>query len=294
MATKTPSAPHSTCSQSSSEGVIVTNPAATPAEQPESTVAPDVLNTSQATPEPNSAPSIQSGNCDDQNHRKVMAEHRVVTAWGGRPWGNGRSGWGDGEDVERGWAELQSPRIVSLSAGRSWSDGADDGIFCWRTSNTAGNPSHRSIVLYARRDLHAILKPLENRTSSVLKEVPSDKWARTMIWPEPTHTVIRSLPEAQHASVPGPEFTLAEVSQRLSQVNADIAAAQATITQNLARIADIKTEQEPLRAYLRGLDNERSSRLDKNEEVAKELKHLAEVQADLRDLEVLAMAFVEG
>ncbi|KAK1233847.1 hypothetical protein PQX77_002974 [Marasmius sp. AFHP31] len=275
-------------SQTSSDGILVTPPIATSLEQPEPTVV--VSNQpamSQKPDEPKAIPPTEEGGtCDDQNHRDVVATHRATTAWGGRIWGNGKSGWGDGEETERLWTGPQSPKIVSLTVGRSWSDSPDDGVFRWRTPTNAGNPSHRNIVLYARSDLHAILKPLGNAGSSVLKEAPSDKWARTMI--------IRSLPEAQHASVPGPEFTLAEVQERLSQVNTDIAAAQAIISENLARIDDIKGEQEPLRAYLCGLDNERTARLDRNEEVAKELKKLAEVEVDLKDLEGLAMAFVEG
>ncbi|KAK1227508.1 hypothetical protein PQX77_009484 [Marasmius sp. AFHP31] len=274
-------------SPSSQSGVLVTPPAATPEHQPElSIVLPDALSTSHPPGELKDATNLQGVTCDDQSHRDILASHRATTAWGGQGWGNEKSGWGDGETVEHPWVDLQSPKIVSLTAGRSWSDGADDGVFRWRIPSNTSNPSHRNIVLYVRRDLHTILKPLADPTSSILRQAPSDKWARTMI--------IRSLPEAQHASVPGPDFTLGEVTERLSQVNADIAAAQATISTNLARINDIKDEQEPLRAYLRSLDNERSSCLDKNDEVAKELKHLAEAQADLMDLEALAMAFVEG
>ncbi|KAK1223138.1 hypothetical protein PQX77_013992 [Marasmius sp. AFHP31] len=223
-------------SQTSSEGILVTPPMATPLEQHEPTVTVSNQSTMSQTPDETKAvPPTGGGTCDDQNHRDIVATHQVTTAWG-----NGKNGWGEGEDTERLWTGLQSPKIVSLTVGWSWSDGPDDGAFRWRTSTNTGNPSHCNIVRYARCDLHAVLKPLGNTGSSILKEAPSDKWARTMI--------IRSLPEAQQASIPGPQFTLAEVRECLSQVNADIAAAQAIISENLARVDDIKCEQEPLQA----------------------------------------------
>ncbi|KAJ8095932.1 hypothetical protein PM082_015153 [Marasmius tenuissimus] len=230
-------------SQSSLEGVIVTHPAGTPVEKPEpNIVLSDTLGTSQPPNEP-VTPLPQEDSCDNQNHRDIVVRHRATTAWADRTWGNGKSGWGNGDELDSSpWGGLQSPKIVSLTVGQSWSDATDDGVFRWCTLTHSGNPSHWSIVLYVQPDIHTILKPLGDSKSSVLRQAPSDKWAQTMI--------IHSLPEAQHASVPGPEFTLTEVAERLSQVNADITAAQVTISKNLARINDIRNKQEPLRAYL--------------------------------------------
>ncbi|KAK1218522.1 hypothetical protein PQX77_011588 [Marasmius sp. AFHP31] len=211
----------------------------------------------------------------------VLTQHQVA----GKSWGTGNAGWGnDFESTEHAWATtIPSPRIVSLTTGRGWGDGYGESVFQWRTQASSGKPSHKHIVLYARRDLHRILRPLGERKDNGLSGVASDKWARTLI--------VRSLPEAQHAQVPGPYFTLAEVRERLAQVDADVSAAKASVDRNLERLSAIKAEQEPLRSALRALDNERASLLDKNEEKERTLKDLAEVQEDLKDLEALALAF---
>ncbi|KAK1219020.1 hypothetical protein PQX77_018272 [Marasmius sp. AFHP31] len=215
---------------------------------------------------------------DNGVRHAILAHHRATNTWG-----NGTGGWGDDfETAEQAWATtVQSPKIVSLTTGRQWTDRADGVIFRWRSQDHS--PSHRHIALYARTDLHGTLAPLRESRNLALKGTPSDKWARTLI--------IRSLPEAQHACIPGPDFTLMEVRERLSQVEADVASAKKLVAENLARMAAIREEQEPLRAILCSLDNERSVLLQKNDHEEDRLKELAEVQADLKDLEGLALTF---
>ncbi|KAK1225154.1 hypothetical protein PQX77_011910 [Marasmius sp. AFHP31] len=259
----------------------------TDAERPTTsdTVQPLSSNTNAQPPESKTAhlPPEQPEVGDEETvlQNLILTQHQIS----GSSWANGNVGWGnDFERTEHGWADtIPSPRIVSLTTGRGWGEGYGESVFQWRTQASSGKPSHKHIVLYARHDLHRILQPLGERRDDGLSGVASDKWARTLI--------VRSLPEAQHAQVPGPNFTLAEVRERLAQVEADVSATKASVIGDLKRLSAIKAEQEPLRSALRALDNERTSLLDKNEEKERTLKDLAEVQADLKDLEALAMAF---
>ncbi|KAL0057316.1 hypothetical protein AAF712_016050 [Marasmius tenuissimus] len=215
----------------------------------------------------------------DDNRNHLLAQHRVAET----SWGNGNGGWGD--RVDDAWATvIQSPKIVSLTPGRSsWTD-PGEAVFQWRAKGVSDMTSHRHIVFYVRSDLHTVFDPVSNRKTSPLAQQDTDVWARTQI--------IRCLPEAQHACVPGPDFTLDELATHVEVVESSISNSKYAITGNLARIEAIKDEQEPLRARLRALDAERSQLTKRNEELEVDLKDYAEVQADLRDLEALAMVFL--
>ncbi|KAL0061498.1 hypothetical protein AAF712_011641 [Marasmius tenuissimus] len=232
---------------------------------------------------PAPAASGDRGEPIDENLASLIRAEHIAANKG---WRNQYGSWGDREyqKAEDGWGNaVSSPKIVSLTSGRSWTDTGDDAVFRWRTKGSSGKPSHRHIILYARHDLGASLNPMGDRKPLAMSEATSDKWARTL--------VIQSLPEARYAGIPPPDFTLAEVLGRLAEVDSDVATAKQTVADNLSRIEKIRAEQEPLRATLRALDNERSALLRDNEEAEKTLQELADVQADLKDLESLALAF---
>ncbi|KAJ8091795.1 hypothetical protein PM082_021030 [Marasmius tenuissimus] len=214
-----------------------------------------------------------------ENNQKLFAQHRARVSWG-----NGNGSWGNSDGTDDPWGTgLQTPKIVSLTPGRSsWTD-PGDAIFQWRAKGASGITSHRHIVLYVRSDMHVIFDPIGKRKTSPLAQKNTDIWARTQI--------IRCLPEAQHANIPGPDFTMDELAARTEAVESNVSSIKRTIKVNAAEIEAIRAKQEPLRAALRALDNERTELSKRNEELDVELKDCGEVQADLRDLEVLVMAF---
>ncbi|KAK1216063.1 hypothetical protein PQX77_021313 [Marasmius sp. AFHP31] len=220
---------------------------------------------------------------DTGSDLKLLTSHRVHSARA--TWGNGDGSWGNGDGTDDPWMTvLQAPKIVSLTPGRvSWTDPGDrDAIFQWRAVGASGKPSHRHIVLYVRSDLHAIFNPVKQKTSPSGND-NTGVWARTQ--------VIRCLPEAQHANIPGPDFTIDELAVRTDAVDSKVSSIRETIEHNVANIEAIRSKQEPLRAALRALDNERVELSKRNERLEAELLECREVQADLKDLAALAMAF---
>ncbi|KAL0060992.1 hypothetical protein AAF712_012192 [Marasmius tenuissimus] len=215
----------------------------------------------------------------DAQHNAVLTQHRISNTWG-RATGCGK----DFEETERVWVDrdnLQSPKIVSLNPGRSgWGTSSEPSVFRWRTS---GESSHHHIIFYVRRDLFRIIAPLGEPRVTPLTGADSKKWAQTQL--------IRCLPEVQHARIPGPNFTLAEVRDRKSVVKANVSAAQQDIALNLSLMDKFWVKQEPLHATLRALDNERSALIKSNERLEVDLKEYAEVVDDLEDLETLRLAY---
>ncbi|KAL0057517.1 hypothetical protein AAF712_015838 [Marasmius tenuissimus] len=85
---------------------------------------------------------------------------------------------------------------------------------------------------------------------------PSDTWGSgvqspkivllTAGRPSWTDPVIRCLPEAQHAHVPGPNFTLDELATCIDGIKSAVCDTKQAIDANIARMDAIKAEQEPL------------------------------------------------
>ncbi|KAJ8078296.1 hypothetical protein PM082_000503 [Marasmius tenuissimus] len=275
----------------------MSNPTATSSPSIVASMSPDsqavmvsLLN-DEATPHPLDVDNPQThlpvlSEHDDDNldaqHSAVLTQHRISNTWG-RATGCGK----DFEETERVWVDrdnLQSPKIVSLNPGRSgWGTSSEPSVFRWRTSGESGRPSHHHVIFYVRRDLFRIIAPLGEPRVTPLTGADSKKWARTQL--------IRCLPEAQHARIPGPDFTLAEVRDRKSVVKANVSAAQQDIALNLSLMDEVRVKQEPLRAALRALDNERSVLIKSNERLEVDLKEYAEVVDDLEDLETLGLAY---
>ncbi|KAJ8093370.1 hypothetical protein PM082_020227 [Marasmius tenuissimus] len=287
-------------SEHSSDGVVITPPAAAGEQIPYDTLTINALQLHDIGTAANSqdgsvdsAPLLQEqpASLTTDNRDQVAGDNvpakSVVQNVATNSWGNGNGRWGkkgwDDHDENAWGTGVASPKIVSLTSGRPWADTGDDAVFRWRTQGSSGKSSHRHITFHTRRDLHGSLNPLGDRRTSPLSSAASDKWARTLI--------IRSLPEARHAGIPAPDFTLSEVKERLAEADSNAAAIKKTLADNHARMEKIRVEQEPLRAALRALDNERSTLLRNNEEIEKTLQELADVQADLNDLESLALAF---
>ncbi|KAK1222476.1 hypothetical protein PQX77_014682 [Marasmius sp. AFHP31] len=255
----------------SPSSAVVVSPASTPQTPPHSPVS--VGQQQPDTPAPDARVE------EPENNHKLLTQHRARVSWG-----NGDGNWRNSDGTDDPWGTgLQTPKIVSLTPGRSsWTD-PGDAVFQWRAKGASGIPSHRHIVLYVRSDMHAIFDPVGKRKTSLLTQKNTDVWARTQI--------IRCLPEAQHANIPGPDFTMDELAARTETVESNVSGIKQTIKVNAAKIEAIRAKQEPLWAALRALDDERIKLSKRNEELEVELKDCGEVQIDLRDLEALAMAF---
>ncbi|KAL0566397.1 hypothetical protein V5O48_015621 [Marasmius crinis-equi] len=224
----------------------------------------------------------------------AQPSHRRASGWNtvaanAAQWSQGNNGWGDDVEVtERTLAadhlreQCPTPRITSLAApGDGWGgDGSAPALFHWHASDASEKPSDRHIAQYARMDMRKVYAP---GRQSILDSMPTGPWARTQ--------VIRSLPEAQRSDIPGPTFTLSQVTDRLKEVTDIVSMKKAQAAANMAKLDTIREQQEPLRRRLHELDQLRNEVHDNNREIAEERKRLDIVIRDLKDLEALALTF---
>ncbi|KAK1235912.1 hypothetical protein PQX77_000845 [Marasmius sp. AFHP31] len=200
-------------------------------------------------------------------------------------WGNPASKWvrQDFEEVERGWLtqrDVQSPRITSLNIKES-SWGHDESRFIWRP--THNYTSDRHVTHATRGDLGRILRPTGPERSSVLDDVPTDKWARIQL--------IKSLREAQDSHIPGPTFTLNQVTSRLNTVQIEVSELRAKMSDNEEKIKKIRARQAKLDAEVRQLDDDVRVIQDTTAELEATVKRWGEVKMDLEDLESIALVY---
>ncbi|KAL0566353.1 hypothetical protein V5O48_015661 [Marasmius crinis-equi] len=267
-----------------------------PRSEPDTVLVPPNQNAIGSLPANSSPPPLMQDSSGPVAPLAQPAHCRANNRWGNAAaaniaeWGSpANHGWGDDLEVtERTLAadrlreQCPTPRITSLAApGNGWGgDGSVPALFHWHASDASGKPSDRHIAQYARMDMSKVYAPGKQ---SILDNTPTEPWAHTQ--------VIRSTPEAQRSGIPGPTFTLTQVTDRLNEVNNVIAARKAQVAANMAKLDAIREQQEPLHRQLHELDQVRNAVHDNNREIEEERKRLDVVLRDLKDLEALALTF---
>ncbi|KAL0571329.1 hypothetical protein V5O48_010627 [Marasmius crinis-equi] len=167
-------------------------------------------------------------------------------------WGNGSGGWGDAEDTSAVWggwgSSANNPQITSLtSQRRAWLDNKD-ALFQWRATDPP-RILHRHVSQYARKDLVSVLRTTGLGDPTPLGKAPTPLWARTQL--------LCALPEAQRTSMPGPAFTVSQLTDRCAIHDAEVQAIQRKIVDNEERISNLQDQEQLVRGQLATVEKER-------------------------------------
>ncbi|KAL0058928.1 hypothetical protein AAF712_014371 [Marasmius tenuissimus] len=266
---------------SSSEPVLVPD---------QSTSPPDTLPAEQSS---DHAPPVQNDGfvppANTANTTSNGATHNAQAH--GTSWGNSGSGWGSGigwetKLTDSAWMDnsrwVEGIKITSLSRKEgAWGD--DDMRFVWRSSTGSSTDSH--VTHHTRSDLGKTLSPAGPTKLSPLDDVPSDKWARVQL--------VKSLREAQQNHIPGPNFSLSEVTHRLRDVQAELSVLHSRISHYDDEIDQIRATEDKLNEELRELNQKVFAFRSKSCEVDTAVKRLVEVERDLKDLESIALTYLD-
>ncbi|KAL0567469.1 hypothetical protein V5O48_014522 [Marasmius crinis-equi] len=181
--------------------------------------------------------------------------------------------------IENSTTENQVPIVHSpiLAKTVTWGQGSGG----WGDTEDSTAAVH--ISQYARKDLVSVFRTTGLGNPTSLDKAPTPLWARTQL--------LRALPEAQHSKMPGPAFTISQLTDRRAIHEAEVQAVQRKIANNEERLSDLRDQQQSLWDQLaklekkcRGIDREQSDLMGT-------LESLTEVTRDLNDLEGLVPAY---
>ncbi|KAL0580147.1 hypothetical protein V5O48_001857 [Marasmius crinis-equi] len=217
----------------------------------------------------------------DTTDARTVTWEKHDDGWGdGREWldGDGYSGWGSSG------SKAVAPQITSLTSRSRGSSDYEEALFHWRPEDCPDvRISHKHISQYARGDLSVVLETAEPKEQSVLDRAPTAVWARTQI--------IRSLPEAQRSNMPGPRYTLSQLSYRRGVHDVDVHAVDKRVSDNKQKMNNIRDNQQKMREQIAVLERQIRAIEEENTELKERQVKLSEVSKDLGDLEALALAY---
>ncbi|KAK1229013.1 hypothetical protein PQX77_007940 [Marasmius sp. AFHP31] len=213
--------------------------------------------------------------------KAVAGEGSHLVDYGG--WGKGGSTWGTSGDMGKsgmnGYDVSERPqKITSLSIrDNGWGD--DQSRFLWRSAVS----SDRHVTHFTHHDLDTTFLPSGPERPSVLDDVATPEWARTQF--------IKSLREAQESGIPGPAFTLSQVTRRWADVQAKVTQLESELSEHNDKVNDIQAKQSQLRDEACHLDDVIYGMRDRTTELETAVRDLLEVEKDLRDLQAIALTY---
>ncbi|KAL0578195.1 hypothetical protein V5O48_003798 [Marasmius crinis-equi] len=217
----------------------------------------------------------------DTTEERTVTWEKTDNGWGGAgEWleGDGSSAWGHCSN------KVVVPQITSLTSRSRGSSDYEDALFHWRPEVCSDvRISHKHISQYSRGDLSVVLETGEVTEQSALDRASTAVWARTQI--------IRSLPEAQRSNMPGPRYTLSQLSYRRGVHEVEVQAVDKRVSSNKQKMDNIRDNQQRLRNQIAVFERQCRAIEQQNSELKEHKVRLGEVGKDLSDLEALALAY---